>query len=205
MRSQGFIFNNFPLIALGAVARAYTLGVSADKKRHEAAESAMKLVALIGAVVLSAGGALAQAPATTLFENVMVFDGSSAGLTGPTNVLVEGNLITRVTDEPVAVDPATTTIAGEGRTLMPGLIDAHWHTMLIRPNPVQAIGSDVGYLNLLASVEADATLLRGFTTVGTHDTGQDYQPGLMPIDDAADDLNHQINCLKSYPITTISA
>ena len=48
---------------------------------------------------------------------------------------------------------------------MPGLIDAHWHTMLVRPNPAEAIASDVGYLNLLASVEAEATLLRGFTTV----------------------------------------
>ena len=48
---------------------------------------------------------------------------------------------------------------------MPGLIDAHWHTMLIRPNPAEAIASDVGYLNLVAAVEAEATLLRGFTTV----------------------------------------
>jgi imidazolonepropionase-like amidohydrolase len=125
----------------------------------------MKLVALVGAIVLSAGGALAQAPATTLFENVMVFDGSSAGLTGPTNVLVEGNLITRVTDEPVAVDPATTTIAGEGRTLMPGLIDAHWHTIMARPTPDQVINGDIGYTNLVAGAEATDTLMRGFTTV----------------------------------------
>ena len=48
---------------------------------------------------------------------------------------------------------------------MPGLIDAHWHAMLIRPNPAEAIVSDVGYLNLMAAVEAEATLLRGFTTV----------------------------------------
>lgn len=37
--------------------------------------------------------------------------------------------------------------------------------MLARPNPVQAINSDLGYLNLLAAAEAQATLLRGFTTV----------------------------------------
>jgi imidazolonepropionase-like amidohydrolase len=48
---------------------------------------------------------------------------------------------------------------------MPGLIDMHWHAMLVRPNPVQSLASDVGYLNLLAGAEATATLLRGFTTI----------------------------------------
>ena len=56
-------------------------------------------------------------------------------------------------------------IAGNGRTLMPGLIDAHWHAMLIRPNPVQAVTGDVGYNNIAAGVEATDTLMRGFTTV----------------------------------------
>ena len=46
-------------------------------------------------------------------------------------------------------------IDGNGRTLMPGLIDAHWHTMLVRPTPAEAIVGDVGYLNLLARCEAE--------------------------------------------------
>ena len=48
---------------------------------------------------------------------------------------------------------------------MPGLIDAHWHTILIRPTPEQAIYGDVGFTNLLAGAEARATLMRGFTSV----------------------------------------
>ncbi|HRO59491.1 MAG TPA: amidohydrolase family protein [Burkholderiaceae bacterium] len=56
-------------------------------------------------------------------------------------------------------------IAGGGRTLMPGLIDAHWHAMMIRANPAQAIAGDVGYNTLAAGAEANDTLLRGFTTV----------------------------------------
>ena len=56
-------------------------------------------------------------------------------------------------------------VQGAGRTLMPGLIDAHWHTMLVRPTPLQAIYGDLGYTNLVAGAEAKATLLRGFTTV----------------------------------------
>jgi imidazolonepropionase-like amidohydrolase len=79
-------------------------------------------------------------------------------------VLVRGNLIETVSTAPIAAEGATR-IDGGGRTLMPGLIDAHWHTMLIRPNPVEAISSDVGYLSLQAAVEAESTLLRGFTTV----------------------------------------
>ncbi|AGT07917.1 metallo-dependent hydrolase [Paracoccus aminophilus JCM 7686] len=56
-------------------------------------------------------------------------------------------------------------INGNGRTLMPGLIDAHWHTMMIRQTPEQMLFGDVGFSNILAAAEATATLMRGFTTV----------------------------------------
>src|SRR5262249_56062590 len=65
----------------------------------------------------------------------------------------------------IAAEPGVTAIAGNGRTLTPGLIDAHWHAMLIRPNPAQAIAGDAGYNNIAAGVEATDTLMRGFTTV----------------------------------------
>ncbi len=48
---------------------------------------------------------------------------------------------------------------------MPGLIDMHWHTMMVRPTPAALLIGDVGHLNLVAGAEASATLLRGFTTV----------------------------------------
>ena len=48
---------------------------------------------------------------------------------------------------------------------MPGLIDAHWHAMMVRPTPAMLLSSDIGYSTLLAGVEATATLMRGFTTV----------------------------------------
>ena len=48
---------------------------------------------------------------------------------------------------------------------MPGLIDMHWHAMLVRPTPAALLTGDVGHLNLEAGAEATATLLRGFTTV----------------------------------------
>ncbi|AHB48686.1 hydrolase [Hyphomicrobium nitrativorans NL23] len=128
--------------------------------------------AVVSLLCLLHTAAAAQEPppdlnAVTLFENVRIFDGRSAALTPPRNVLVRGNTIAKITPDPVPVDRRATTriIDGGGRTLMPGLIDAHWHAMLIRPNPAQAIAGDVGYNNLAAGAEASDTLMRGFTTV----------------------------------------
>jgi imidazolonepropionase-like amidohydrolase len=109
----------------------------------------------------SAGGAV------TLFQNVRVFDGKSSTLSGPRNVLVRGNRIERIATGPIPTDRSATTVLidGGGRTLMPGLIDAHWHTMLVRPTPVALLTGNIGHLNLVAGAEATATLMRGFTTV----------------------------------------
>ena len=120
------------------------------------------------ALIFSTTAAQAQqaARAITLFNNVRIFDGRGTSLSEPTNVLVRGNLIETISRTPIATDrSATTTIVdGGGRTLMPGLIDAHWHAMLARVTPQQAFG-DVGYNNLVAGEEATDTLMRGFTTV----------------------------------------
>jgi len=105
--------------------------------------------------------------AVALFENVRVFDGTNERLSPPTNVLVRGNKIERISTQPIAVDRSADTriIDGGGRTLMPGLIDVHWHAMLIRPSAAETISGDVGFINLLAGQEAKDTLMRGFTTV----------------------------------------
>jgi imidazolonepropionase-like amidohydrolase len=101
----------------------------------------------------------------TLFQNVRIFDGRGASLSAPSNVLIKGNIIERISTGPIAPESGMTVIAGNGRTLMPGLIDVHWHAMLIRADPVQALAGDVGYNNIVAGVEATDTLMRGFTTV----------------------------------------
>ncbi|HVZ33942.1 MAG TPA: amidohydrolase family protein, partial [Polyangiaceae bacterium] len=100
----------------------------------------------------------------TLFQNVKVFDGRSGQLTAPTSVLVVGNAIDQIRRDITAPEKALVIDAG-GRTLMPGLIDAHWHAMLVRPTAAEALSWDVGYTNLVAAAEATDTLLRGFTTV----------------------------------------
>src|SRR5215467_14381360 len=107
------------------------------------------------------------AGAVTLFQNVRIFDGKSGTLSGSRNVLVRGNKIESIATGPIPIDPSTATVLidGGGRTLMPGLIDMHWHTMMVRPTPAQLLTADIGYLNLVAGAEATDTLMRGFTTV----------------------------------------
>ena len=64
-----------------------------------------------------------------LFENVRVFDGLNDRLSPPTSVLVEKNLIKSVGSS-AGAGPQAVRIDGGGRTLMPGLIDAHVHLNL---------------------------------------------------------------------------
>jgi len=127
------------------------------------------IAAAIAAIVLPCA-VQAQGPevtTSTLFQNVRIFDGKSHALSAPSNVLVRGNIIDRISAEPIAVEGSADArvIDGGGRTLMPGLTDMHWHAMLARPTPAQLLASDVGYSNLVAGAEATATLMRGFTTV----------------------------------------
>jgi imidazolonepropionase-like amidohydrolase len=109
----------------------------------------------------------AEPSAVILFENVRIFDGKSDTLSASMNVLVRGNTIDRISKDPIPTDRGADTriIAGGGRTLMPGLIDMHWHTMLVRPTPAVMLTADIGYINLMAGAEAADTLMRGFTTV----------------------------------------
>jgi hypothetical protein len=48
--------------------------------------------------------AQAPAPTTILFQNVVIFDGKSGTLSPPSNVLVRGNKIERISTSPIPVD-----------------------------------------------------------------------------------------------------
>jgi imidazolonepropionase-like amidohydrolase len=98
-----------------------------------------------------------------LFQNVRIFDGKSGTLSAPSSVLVRNNKVEKISAGAIAADAQV--INGGGRVLMPGLIDAHWHAMLVRPTPATILSAGIGYTNLLAGAEATSTLMRGFTTV----------------------------------------
>jgi imidazolonepropionase-like amidohydrolase len=115
---------------------------------------------------LGASSAQSQPASTVLFQNVRVFNGTDK-LSAPTTVLVRGNVIERISAAPIPVDRSGTTevIEGGGRTLMPGLIDAHYHVMFAGIPLLTAMTGDIGYLHQVAGREATGVLLRGFTTI----------------------------------------
>jgi len=108
-------------------------------------------------------------PGTTLFENVRIFDGTSAKLTPATNVLVVGNTIRTISSAPITPPPgeALIRIAGAGRVLMPGLIDNHVHVLMSASSRADLIDPKVEpkLLQERATAEAGRMLLRGFTSV----------------------------------------
>ncbi|MFI9402962.1 amidohydrolase family protein [Nocardia sp. NPDC052316] len=115
----------------------------------------------------------AQVGTSTLFRNVRVFDGATDTLGPACAVLVRDNMIARVGDRdtgtPNGAGETITVIDGTGHTLMPGLIDAHYHLSLATvPQQEMLTGGldDIGIRGVLA---ARQTLMRGFTTI--RDTG----------------------------------
>lgn len=113
---------------------------------------------------LACGAAAAQASRRIMFRGARVFDGRS-GSPVPAHVLVEGNRIAAVDTALNPPPDGAEVIACDGRVLMPGLIDAHWHTIYAAvPLPVLLTG-DPGIIFASATAEAERTLLRGFTTV----------------------------------------
>jgi imidazolonepropionase-like amidohydrolase len=107
----------------------------------------------------------AQSPAKpVLLRNVKIFDGINGTLVEGRSLLVEGKLIKALVASGDAVADADIIDCG-GRTLMPGMIDAHWHSILAGISQVAAMTADIPYVHLVAAQEAERTVLRGFTTV----------------------------------------
>ena len=118
--------------------------------------------------------ATAQDAAThILFENVNVFDGINDTLHENTKVLVENNLIKSVGPS-ILVPTDAEVIDGGGRTLMPGLIDAHVH-LLYSSTPDSIPAREAmrwDQLAVIGVVSAKEFLAEGFTTV--RDAGAMY-------------------------------
>src|SRR5262249_1465504 len=85
----------------------------------------------------------------------------------PSDVLIKDNTIARISVSPITIEPNADVrvIRADGRVLMPGLIDAHWHAFMAAAPQILAMTADPSYLHLLAARPAEATLMRGFTTV----------------------------------------
>ena len=126
-----------------------------------------------GAAAMLAPFALPQAVAQTpvqqtrrplLLRNMRLFDGSGQAPRAGVQVLIQGQRIAELLPAAAVVENAQV-IDCQGKLVLPGLIDTHWHTMLAGISQLSAVSADLGYLYLVAAQEAQRTLLRGFTSV----------------------------------------
>jgi imidazolonepropionase-like amidohydrolase len=147
--------------------RDFTQRMGVDLSRRGVLAGIAAAAASLGLTSL-ASDARAQAPQPggVLFENVRIFDGSER-LTPPSNVLVVGNRIRTIATGPITLPDglAITRVAGGGRTLMPGLIDAHTHMMFETVPQIAILTTDIGYVNVAAVKAANDALMRGFTSI----------------------------------------
>ncbi len=126
-----------------------------------------KLSALVVSLVLAVTSTALFAQEqedVTLFTNVNVFDGVNKKLIENASVVVTGNLITAVSTDDLAVAGGKV-IDGGGRTMIPGLIDAHWHTTYCCAAQTTVITGDILEIAIRGALGSEETLLRGFTTV----------------------------------------
>ncbi|HCA5285638.1 TPA: amidohydrolase family protein [Acinetobacter nosocomialis] len=101
-----------------------------------------------------------------LLNNVNIFNGKDNKIIKG-NLLIEGNLIKKISVTPINInlDDNVKIINGQGKYVIPGLIDNHAHLMFESIPQQLALASNAAYINLFAANAAEKQLLRGFTTV----------------------------------------
>ena len=107
-----------------------------------------------------------------LFHNARLFDGEGEHLIENASILVEGARIREVSDRAIASDSAER-VDLKGRTLMPGLIDAHFHAYATELDLCKAEQTPRSLHALEAHILLENALQRGFTTVRDA-AGADY-------------------------------
>jgi imidazolonepropionase-like amidohydrolase len=129
------------------------------------------LVAIASAMAALLAGTISplaqDTPNQVLFKNVNVFDGFAPDLIKGANVLVEGNVITKVSTDAIEA-PNATLIDATGKFLTPGLIDMHTHSVFMTPegtNSYQDEWDAPGGGAMAAQGLRDDFLMKGITTV----------------------------------------
>lgn len=118
----------------------------------------------IGTLGLAPGAKAARPSPPTVFTDFQLFDGKSSNLRSGVSLLVSDGRIRLGGGSQGSPEGARLIDCG-GRVLMPGLIDAHWHTMFAGLPVMALMTADIGFIFLAASAQAERTLMRGFTTV----------------------------------------
>ena len=123
------------------------------------------VMALVIAVPALAADKAKEAPPQVLFKNVNIFDGKSDKLKKGMNLLVEKNLIKAISSKNIKTNSNATVIEGNGKTLMPGMIDGHAHLMMGGAFPAMETNMDLTDIAYRATLVAKRALMDGFTSV----------------------------------------
>jgi imidazolonepropionase-like amidohydrolase len=99
-----------------------------------------------------------------VIRNGTVFDSATASVVGERTVVVEGDRIVAVTEEPVHTGERIE-VDARGATVLPGLIDAHVHVMVATMDFARAAAMPMTLVGIHAARALEAMLRRGFTTV----------------------------------------
>jgi imidazolonepropionase-like amidohydrolase len=99
-----------------------------------------------------------------VLRNGTVFDSQAGALVGERTVVVEGDRIVAVTDEPVPAGDGLDLDAA-GATVLPGLVDAHVHVMVATMDFARAAAMPLTLVGIHAARALEAMVRRGFTTV----------------------------------------
>ena len=99
-----------------------------------------------------------------LIKNVNVWDGSSDKLSKNNSVLIQDNLIIKV-GKSIPEDNDAVVIDGGGKTLIPGLSDAHVHLSATMSNRETRNEAHWMYTSIRTAKAAENFLMLGFTTV----------------------------------------
>ncbi|MGH7319042.1 MAG: amidohydrolase family protein, partial [Candidatus Rokuibacteriota bacterium] len=101
---------------------------------------------------------------SVLFSRCRVFDGHSPELLETVDVLVEDGRIREMSDQPIRTSVARV-LPVNGRTLIPGLIDAHWHVVAADVNLTRLDSMPESLRTAHARAYLEDALNRGFTTI----------------------------------------
>lgn len=98
-------------------------------------------------------------------RNARLFDSLAGDFRPGTTIVIEGDRIAAVTQEPIVVDDAARTIDAGGRAVLPGLIDAHVHVVATSHDLAGLALQPASLVTAQSSHLMAAMLRRGFTTV----------------------------------------
>ena len=99
------------------------------------------------------------------FRNATIVDGTRPEPRPGSEVVVEHGTIREVSNRPIKLGDADEVIDVGGRTLMPGLIDAHMHAVAVTVNLATLTDMPMSLVALEAHEILEGMLRRGFTTV----------------------------------------